>query len=235
MANKKLQYQDVAKAPFVAPVAVAVFTAFSTFSPPSLARASIAVEMANAINTPIRPVISGAVFSQFSQPQVVTQTKAYEQPNVIFRVAPPPYTAPTFFGFSTFQPVFHAKPIVSSDFANFAHLTPPDFPPIQEKNDGIFVKKKRKPTKRELDPYKEETEIKEKRREAIIDAVYGPEVEYTLPPLAFPPGPVALPNLGDLPQIMLAAQQAHKAAQLHKAALEQADDDEIIDIMREIL
>lgn len=235
MANKKLQYQATSKAPFIAPVTVAVFTAFSTFSPPQAAKVSVAVEAAGVVNTPIKPAISPAVFSQFSQPQVVTAVKAFEQPNVSNIPYEPPYTPPTFFGFSTFIPVLHVKLPVCVDFANFAHLTPAD-PPVQELNDGGYVKKKRKPTKRELDPYAEEAETKRLRREAIENAIFGPPVEYTLPPLAFPVENKPLPpNLGDLPQIVLAAQQAQKQEALRKAALEQEEEDEIINILREIL
>lgn len=229
MARKRLQYQDISRAPFIAATTIAVF---SSFSVPVQAKTSIAVEASSVINTPISATVVVPIFSQFSQPQVTTQTKAYEQPDVTFRIAPPPYTAPTFFGFATFQPVLHAKLPVSVSFPNFAHLTPPD-PPVQELVDGGYVKKKRKPTKRELEPYVEEAEIKQKRRQAIEEAIYGPPVEYTLPPLAFPPSPVAPPNLGDLPQIMLAAQQRKVIEDRLKQI--QDEEDDLEKILREIL
>lgn len=229
MARKRLQYQDISRSPFIAAGAIAVF---STFSVPVQAKASVAVESANVVNTPITAAIAVPVFSQFSQPQVSTKTKAYEQPDVTFRIAPPPYTAPTFFGFATFGMVLHAKLPVSVSFPNFAHITPPD-PPVQELVDGGYVKKKRKPTKRELEPYVEEAEIKQKRRQAIEEAIYGPPVEYTLPPLAFPPSPPAPPQLGDLPQIIMAAQQRKVIEDRLKQI--QDEEDDLEKILREIL
>ncbi len=229
MANKKLQYQDISRAPFVAAATIAVF---SSFSQPVQAKTSIAVESANVVNAPVQPApSSGPVFSQFSQPQFHGYP-ASQQPQVNFSVVQPPYTPPTFFGFSTFQMVLHVKLPVSVDFPNFAHITPPD-PPVQELNDGGYVKKKRKPTKRELEPYKEEAEVKDKRRQAIVEAIYGPPVEYTLPPLAFPPNPPAPPNLGDLPQIMLAAQQRKVIEDRLKQI--QDEEDDLEKILREIL
>lgn len=234
MARKKLQYQSVSKSFFF--VAAAVTPAalvFSSFSQPDQVKVSIAVESAGVLNTPIVPPVQRPIFTAFSQPQFSHQVNAAQQPQPIFEVTPPPAYDTGLSVFSQFIPVLRPPLPVAISFQNFAHLTPPDFPPIQEKNDGIFVKKKRKPTKRERDPYKEEAEIKEKRREAIIDAVYGPPVEYTLPPLAFPPSLPAPPNLGDLPQIMLAAQQAQKEAAKRQA--EADDEEDVMKILREIL
>lgn len=168
-------------------------------------------------------------FTNFSLPLPVRQNPlsfgSNPQVQVVVVVTTP------FFGFSAFQPVLHAKPIVSYDFKGFVFPVPPS--PIVEVVFDPFVKKKRKKTKRERDPYAEEAEIKEKRRAAIEDAVFGPIVEYTLPPLAFPPSLSAPPNLGDLPQIMLAAQQAQKEAAKRQA--EADDEEDVINILREIL
>lgn len=234
MARKKLQYQAVSKSFFF--VAAAVTPAalvFSSFSQPTQVKTSIAVESAGVLNTPIVPPVQRPVFTAFSPPQFLHQFPVAQQPQPAFEVNPPPIYDTGLSFFSQFIPVLRPPLPVVTSFANFAHITPPDFPPIQEKNDGIFVKKKRKPTKRELDPYKEEAEIKEKRREAIIDAVYGPVVEYTLPPLTFPLGPPVPPNLGDLPSIILQAQIAQKEQERRQAEAE--DEEAVIHLLREIL
>lgn len=215
---------------FVAPPPAQAAIPFAQFSQPVQPRPQTAPSV---VNTPIRGAIELPVFASFSQPQFSRQYLAALQPQPLSGIQPPvAYDAGTSI-FCQFIPVLRPPLPVAISFQNFAHLTPPDFPPIQEKNDGIFVKKKRKPTKRERDPYAEEAQIKEKRRAAIEDAVFGPVVEYTLPPLAFPPSLPAPPNLGDLPQIMLAAQQAQKEAAQRQA--EADDEEDVMKILREML
>lgn len=229
--RKKLQYQGASKAVFITVATATVMVGpFSYFSQPTKVTPQTAPSVAN---TPIRPAVPPPVFASFSQPQFLHQVPTAQQPQPSYEILPPPIYDTGLSFFSQFIPVLRPPLPVCVSFQNFAHLTPPDFPPIQEKHDGIFVKKKRKPTKRELDPYKEEAQVKEKRREAIIDALYGPPVEYTLPPLVFPPGPAAPPNLGDLPQIILAAQQAQKEAAKRQAEMD--DEEDVLRILREIL
>lgn len=262
MANKKLQYQDISRSPFVAAAAIAVFSTFSQ-PLPTLAKEYLNPSVANAPFVPppqtavfttfsqpvcdLNPALSAAwlnsiaplnsvpfvfpTFSQFSQPSFSRTTLPDELPFTFFENLPAP-SNPMFF-FAQFIPVLHANLPVAVDFANFAHLTPPDFPPIQELHDGGFVKKKRKLTRREKFPYEEEAEVKRKRRQAIEEAIYGPPVEYTLPPLAFPPSLPAPPQLGDLPQIMLAAQQKR----IVEARLKQIRDEEeeLEQILKDIL
>jgi hypothetical protein len=223
--------------PLVAPAQVPPWFVFSKFEPPKFSTVVPAHQHQTTffVVPPAPAPTPGALaFSQFI-PLFNRGTAVSLQPQPTARlIATASYDAGTPI-FSTFVHVLRPPLPVAVSFQNFVHITPPN-PPVQELNDGGYVKKKkRKPTKRELDPYAEEAELKAKRREAVELAVYGPEVEYTLPPMAFPAGPVPPPDLGDLPSIMLNAQQAQKAAQMHKAALEQEDEDEIINILREIL
>ncbi len=207
-------------------------TVFSSFSQPQFNRTTIVDEQPSPLFEVRSPPIVIPIFTSFSQPQFSRLTLPNEQPSPIFEAfVPPAYDAGTPI-FSTFGMVLRVPLPVSVSFQNFVHITPPD-PPVQELHDGGYVKKKRKLTKRELDPYAEEAEIKRKRREAIELAVYGPPVEYTLPPLVFPPSPPAPPQLGDLPQIMLAAQQR----KVIEARLKQIQDeeDELEQILKDIL
>jgi len=220
--------------PLVAPAQVPPWFVFTKFEPPRFSTTVPAHQQPSNFFKALPPPTVIPVFTSFSQPQFSRLTPVYEQPSPIFETfVPPSYDAGTPI-FSTFVHVLTPPLPVAVSFQNFVHLTPPDYPPIQEKQDGIFVKKKRKPTARELDPYAEEAEIKRLRRKAIEDAVYGPPVEYTLPPLAFPvdnkPAP---PNLGELPQIVLAAQQ--KATIEAKLKKIRDEEDDLENILKDIL
>jgi len=217
---------------FLGPAQVPPWFVFSKFEPPKFSTAVPAhLQQTTFFVVPPAPAPTptSLVFSQFI-PQFNRGMPAALQPQPTFRVtATSAYDIGTPI-FSTFVHVLRAKLPVCVDFANFAHLTAPDFPPIQEKHDGLYVKKKRKPTARELDPYAEEAEIKRLRRKAIEDAIYGPEVEYLPTPLAFPIDARMLPpDLGDLPQIVFAAQQkAIVEANLKKARDEEDDLEQIL-------
>lgn len=219
--------------PLVAPAQVPPWFVFTKFEPPRFSTTVPAHQQPSNFFKALPPPTVIPVFTSFSQPQFSRLTPVYEQPSPIFeQFVPPSYDAGTPI-FSTFVHVLRPPLPVAVSFQNFVHLTPPDYPPIQEKQDGIFVKKKRKPTARELDPYAEEAETKRLRREAILDAWYGPPVEYKLPEFKLPEQPKAPPSLGDLPSIMLAAQQ--KAVADEKRRKIQQEEDDLENILKDIL
>lgn len=186
----------------------------------------------NFTNAPFNPpalaVVQPYVFGQF--PDLRPSKFVWEGWTNAPQVQTAVVATVTFGGFAEFDVVLHAKPIVSYDFKGFIFVQSVSV--IVEAFDPFVKKRKRKA--KVYDPYKEEAETKRLRRKAIEDAIYGPPVEYTLPPLVFPvdPKPV-IPNLGDLPQIVLAAQQ--KAIVDAKLEQSKQDEDELESILKGLM
>jgi hypothetical protein len=134
--------------------------------------------------------------------------------------------------------------IQSRPFANFiftgaarARLSIPAYPvfniPLEtpvDTNDGVWVKRKRK--KVGPDPIELELAEKSSRRAALELAIYGPEVEFTIPAPVFE-SPKPYVDVSELAKVIAQAQaDQHQELRLKAEADEEAD---LESILREIL
>lgn len=209
-----------------------VATTFSGFVPPPKAQARVFTEFSRPAKakpvlpswhfTPRTLAQPAPLFSRFDQMVLNRAPIPDEQPSAFFEILPP--TAPPFMGFATFALPLRAK-ITLGEFKQC-----PIVFQVQDTHDlGVYVKKKRKGNV--PDRFKEEQDVKLKRRLAIYDALH-PEVKYTFPEFVLPayqPSPV----VDDLASLIIAAQM--KSEEARKAAELQADDDDLEQILKDIL
>lgn len=210
---------------FVAPPQPAKANIFSQFSP-ALKRLNKALYI-GWLSTPVQFSFPVPQFTKFSQPEKSRYTIFDESQSVFYPPAEPP--KPPFTGFSSFEGIIKAR-------LNVARFSDSNFIPFIvepiDTHDGVFVKRKRKRHSEDR-RYKDEAEVRFKRRAAIFDAIHGPELEYTLPPFILPPQPPQFPNLGNLPSAILAAQQQQIADMKVREA--QEDEDDLENILKDIL
>jgi len=191
---------------------------FSEFSRPAKPKALLPSWHFTARAT-VQPA---ALFSRFDQMVLNKAPIPDEQPSAFFEIAPP--TAPPFTGFATFPIPFRAK-ITLGEFKPW-----PIVYPVKDTHDlGVFVKKKRKGSS--PDRFKDELDIKIKRRLAIYDALH-PEVSYTFPDFVLPSYSPP-PKVDDLASLIVAAQR--KFEETKNATDLQADEDDIEQILKDIL
>ena len=102
-----------------------------------------------------------------------------------------------------------------------------NIPAIIDLSDSVWAKKKKKT----YDAAQEERETKYKRRKAIEEAIWPPTT-YSLPEYKLPER-VKIPELGDLPGIMMMARA--NRIQASKRQLDQEDEDDLLNILKDII
>lgn len=197
---------------------------FSRFGEP-LQRRSWSQSFSNA---PLFQFIQPYVFGQFSQPQFNKLSLPDEQPSALFEVLPPPL--PPFTGFAKFSDVWTIKKFNVSLFTTF-NFTP--FVITPDTHDIVFLDDRKKRKKRKQpNLIQQELDERQKRREAIELAAYGPIVEYSLP--EYTPEQKYQPkaDVNGLAQVILARRQKDESNRQMK--IRQDEEDEFEDLLKDI-
>lgn len=180
-------------------------------------------------NAPLFQFVQPYVFCQFSQPQFNKLTLPDEQPSALFEVLPPP--TPLFTGFAEFSDAWTIKKFNVSLFTTF-NFTP--FVITPDTHDIVFLddRKKRKKHK-QPNLIQQELDERQKRREAIELAAYGPVVEYSLPEYTPEQKPQPKADVNGLAQVILARRQEDEANRQMK--IRQAEEDEFENLLKDLL
>lgn len=243
---------------FVPPPAQAFTAPFSQFSQPQISRINLPDEQPSALfevlppqqvtpvfarfseplqrritpqsfsNAPLFQFVQSYVFGQFSQPQFNKITLPDEQPSALFEVLPP--SPPPFTGFAKFSDAWIVKKANVSLFTTFNFVP---FVVTPDTHDIVFLDDRKKRKKRKQpDLIQQELNERQKRREAIELAIYGPVVEYSLPEYTPEPKPQPKADVNGLAQVILARRQEDEANRLMK--IRQAEEDEFEDLLKDL-